>query len=393
MSLDWATLRSVAGMTDEIGVLSIYVTLDLHSRAEAAPKPWDVRLRQELAELREQVRAHRPREHWKALTARLDQLHLEIERLRDPAGPGQGRALFAQVAGDEVRTVTLQVPLVVRVVLDPNPYLRPLVEAWSCAGPAGAVSVSADGVKVADFRFELAEEILTIPYQAVVEQRELKGPAASVPGLAQHSAPQHDLYERREDDKLVRFLRTVGPRLADLAKRRGWEYLALTGDAALVQAVQEGLPPGLDADVVTLDHPVNSLPPPRLAATVAPALDEARRRRHLALAERASDAAKSASAGAAGLGETLGALQEGRVAHLLLAADGQWSGSRTPDGYLTPGQEVPPGADPASLTAEPHLDERMIELAFREGGEVTVLEPEAATPLADAGGIGAILRW
>ena len=35
----------------------------------------------------------------------------------------------------------------------------------------------------------------------------------------------------------------------------------------------------------------------------------------------------------------------------------------------------------------------MIELAFRDSADITILTGEAAAPLADAGGAGALLRW
>jgi Bacterial archaeo-eukaryotic release factor family 10 len=394
VSLGWATLRSLASMTDEVGILSIYVTLDPHYRVEVGVRPpWELRMRHRLGQLPDQLKEHGPREHWKALTRRLDALQPELTRLLGPTVTGQGRALFAGVASGEVRTVALQVPLMDRTVLEPDPYLRPLLAAWSTAGPAGAVSVSADEVRVVDLRFGLTEVVGTIRYEGGVEQRELKGPAPTGGGYFQRGAPQHDLFARREDDKLARHLRTVGPRLAGFVTDREWSYLALTGDAPLVQALRDGLPAQLPAEVVTLDHPVNSLPPAKLAATVAPALDEARRRRHRELAEQARDRAMSANAGACGLSETLGALQEGRVAHLLLDAGRQWSGSRADDGILVPDGEVPPGSDAAALRPEPHLGERMIELAFRDSARVTMLAPEAAAPLADADGIGALLRW
>jgi hypothetical protein len=392
VSLDWSTLRELASLTDPVGVLSIYVTLGPQERAEAGgSSPWELRMRHQLEQVRDRLKQAGAREPGRALSHRLEALGLDLERLLDPATSGQGRALFAGVADGQVRTVALQLPLGDRVVLEPRAYLRPLVAAWSNAGPAGGVSVSAAELRVVDLRLGLAEVVDTIRYEGGGEQRQLKGPAS--PALPQRSAPQHDLYQRREGDKLLRFLRATGPRLAELVARRKWEDLALTGEAALVHAVQEGLPPALPAEVVTLDHPVTSLPAGKLAGTVAPALAQARQRRHRELAERARSNALSANAGACGLGETLGALQEGRVAHLLLDTDRQWPGSRTPDGFLTPDREVPPGLDPAELSPEPHLGERMIELAFRDRAQVTMLDPAAVAPLADADGVGAILRW
>src|SRR5690606_42151852 len=72
--------------------------------------------------------------------------------------------------------------------------------------------------------------------------------------------------------------------------------------------------------------------------------------------------------GAYGLSETLGALQQGQVAHLLLGADGQWRGNVAPNGMLAPENEVPPGTDPESLVPEPYLrsEEHTSELQSRE---------------------------
>src|SRR5690606_27936035 len=300
--------------------------------------------------------------------------------------------MFATVAGGAVHHVSLQVPLVDRVVCEPRAYVRPLVAAWSTAGPVGVVAVSADEVRIMDMRLGAAEMLATMPYQSPAEQPELKGPPPAtfgVPGVQARGSgavvhilgtgTQRDLYERREDDKLLRGLRTVGPRVDDCAKEREWSHVALTGEANRVQAVREGLPQTTPAEVVELDA-VAPAPPARLAATVEPALAEARLRRHRALAERVRDHAMSANNGTFGLGDTLNALQEGRVAHLLLTADRRWSGSRSPEGLLTPEGEVPVGADPATLTPEPHLGERMIELALDSSAEVTILDPAAAEP-------------
>lgn len=394
MPIDWTTLRSTASMSDEVGILSVYLTLDPQRRAESTPKsPWDLHLRHELDRMRERFREHAPRAHQQALTERLKALSMELERLRDPAAPGQGRALFAGVASGEVQTVSLQVPLVNRAVLEARPHLRPLLSAWSIAGPAGAAAVSADDVRMVDLRFGWTEEVAVSRYANQIEQRELKGPAGDNPALAQHSASQHDLYERREEEKLHRFLRTVGQHLAEQADDRGWQHLALTGDSHLVQAVAEGLPPRWADEAVALSHPVSQLTAPKLAATVEPALAAARQRHRHALAAKAYESAMSANAGAYGLGETLEALQQSRVAHLLLAGDGDWAGNRAPDGWLVPEGEVPPGAEPQTMTPEPDLAERMIELALSHGAEVTVLTPDDAAPLADADGVGALLRW
>lgn len=395
MPLSWATLVSLGAMADDVGVLSIYVTVDPYGRSEAAPRaPWEVRLRNQLAEVEQRLREDGPREHYMALSARLEQLRPDLERLLDPTAPGLGRALFTGVADGEVRTVSLQMPLGDRVVLEPDAYIRPLVDAWSQAGPAGAVAVGADGVRVIDLRFGWSDEVAAMRPPDLPEQPELKGPpAAANPAIPLPAAAQRDLYERREEDKLLRFLRTLGPELDRHAHDRAWEHLVVTGDARTVQAVTDGLPQSWKDRVVTLGHPVATLTVPKIVSTVMPALDDARRRHHLDLVRRAHDLAMSRGAGSWGLGDTLNALQQGRVDHLLLAVDGQWTGSRTPDGRFVPEGEVPPGVTADQLTTEPHLGERMIELALASGAKVTAVEPDGDGLLEQAGGVAALLRW
>lgn len=394
VSFDWTTLRSLATMTDPIGVLSLYATADPH---DESPQPaWRARARTELKRLRENARQHGPREYYAAVSFRLDALNDDVEALLDSRTTGLGRALFAAISNGQVEWFTLQVPLTDHVTLAPTAQLRPLVSAWSAAGPAGAVAVSADEAHVVDLRLGIATEVATIGHpDDLADRRELTGKGhATVTTTYHSSASHHDLFDQREEDRLLRYLHTLGGEIADHAKNHRWECIVVTGEAKHVNAVAGRLPHSLAAAVVTLPHTVAGHAAHKLAAAVQPAVEASREERHLRLAERARDAALSTSeAGSCGLATTLAALQERRVAHLLLAADRSWSGMRAPDGTLTSDTDVPPGVDPDALVPEPGLDERMIELAIRDGAEVSILDSEAAAPLADPDGIGALLRW
>jgi hypothetical protein len=242
----------------------------------------------------------------------------------------------------------------------------------------------------------MATEVATIAHpDDLADRRELTGRGhATVTTTYHSSASHHDLFEQRAEDRLLRYLHSLGGEIADHAKNHRWECIVITGEAKYVNAVVGGLPSNLAATVIALPHTVAGHAPHKLAAAVQPAVEASRAERHLRLAERIRDAALSTSeAGSCGLAPTLAALQEGRVAHLLLAADRSWTGMRAPDGTLTSETDVPPGVDPDTLVAEPGLDERMIELAIRDGAEVSILDSEAAAPLADHDGIGALLRW
>lgn len=395
VSFDWTTLRSLATMTDQVGVLSLYATADPHD--ESAQPAWRARVRTELKRLREQARQSESRDYYTALSSRLDELDSDVEALLDSRTTGLGRALFAPINDGRVERFTLQVPLTDQVALAPAAQLRPLISAWSAAGPAGAVAVSIDEIRIVDLRLGHTNDVETIPHpDDVADRRELTGKGhATVTTTYHSSASHHDLFEQRAQDRLLRHLHSLGGAIAAHAKNYGWECIAFTGETKYVHAVADGLPPHLDATVVTLPHTVTGHSAHKLAAAVQPALAEARVQRLLQLAQRVCDAAFSTNseAGACGLASTLAALQEGRVAHLLLAADGAWTGMRAPDGTLTSETDLPPTVDPARLVPELRLDERMIELAIRDGAEVSMLDATAAAPLADNDGVGALLRW
>jgi hypothetical protein len=395
MSLDWTTLRGLAEMTDHIGVLSLYATADPHD--ETSQPAWRLRARTELKKLREQAKKAGSREYYTAVSSRLDSLDQDVEMMLDSRTQGLGRALFAAISNGQVERITLQVPLDDQVKLAPTAQLRPLVTAWSAAAPAGCIAVAADEVRVIDLRLGLVHEIETIPHpEDLADRRELTGKGHATVSTTHHSsASHHDLFDRREEDRLLRYLHSLGPSVAKHAREQGWECIVVTGETKYVAAVTENLPANLSAELAKLPHTITALTPPKLASVVEPALAEARAARNLQLAQRTRDAGLSANSdgGACGLRPTLAALQEGRVAHLLMAHDGTWTGSRNRDGVFFDEFEVPRDASAADLTPEPRLDERMIEMAFREGAAVTILDDTAATPLSDTDGIGAILRW
>jgi hypothetical protein len=376
-------------MTDDVGVLSFYTTADPHE--EGGRPAWQTRARTCLRQLPEQVKAQRSRGDWLAVKARLDSLSAEFEQVLNVRSPGIGRALFAPVSDSAAEVISVQVPLVDKVEIAPMAQLRPLVAAWSAAGPAGAISVGPDEVRVIELRLGRAEHVATIEHpDDPADRRDMKGPAHGSPAMTQQSNPQIDRFDGREEYRLHRYLRTLGHTIVQLASESAWEYLAITGDISLAQALAGGLPHAFQPEVVLLPHPVSSTTTThQLAELVKPALANARHQRDQRLAKQARDAALASNMGpgAIGLSPTLGALQQGQVANLLMSHNGTWTGVRTSDGTLIAGHDQSNG-----FVSEPHLDEHMIMMAVHYGATVTIMDDTDAAPLGDER-IGAILRW
>lgn len=392
MASDQTFLRDLVAMKDESGVLSLYTTADPREEASARPA-WGIRLRNELSAIREQVsvgrdghdgRDRHDKERGTAVLARLESLEPDIRELVDAAESGIGRALFAAVGTDDVRKISLQVPIEDCAVLDSTAYIRPLVTAMATSAPAGLVLVSRDGLRLIDFRYGVAEEVEQSAFDLDTEDwRPMRGPGPG--GTNQSSSTQVDRFERRIDDNLRRFLHQSAPEIAQKAVTRGWTDLLLIGAVELTEILADALRP---MDVVQVDTIVDNLPPTEVAKRVAGDLSATRDRRDGALVTRALDAAKSGGKGSLGLNQTLALLNAGRVDHLLLEESAQWGGFRGQDGYL---YDQPQAASPAD--PEPDLGERMIEAALDSSATVTILTTQAAGPLAPYDGVAALLRW
>ncbi|NBE96758.1 hypothetical protein FE391_09870 [Nonomuraea sp. KC401] len=363
MVFDQADLRELAAFGDEVGVLSLYTTM------EPGTQSGRTRLRNEIAALRQELAAGSDQERARLVDLRLDLLEPRITELLDPAGPGLGRALFAQVAGEEVRNAWVQLPVGVLAVLKEHAYLLPLVTAVQADKPAGVVRVGRDGVRLFDCRYGLADELEPVGFDLATAGSSRE---ATLPGLSRRGI-HPDRFDQRVEEHLTRFLRESAPHVAGQARRLGWETLLLVGDPRDTSVLREALP--AEREIVQVDAVLDpALSPSEVLEFVRPTLDEVRARHDAALAVRARDLALSGGNGAVGLDDILSLLRQGRVEHLLLDPAGGWN------------------ADPVAVAPE-ELEEEMFELAFEHGGDVTVLETRAAEELAEAGGVAAMLRW
>jgi hypothetical protein len=382
----------VRGLRDPIGVLSVYVDAD--PREQAAQRPaWVVAVENGLRDVRERVKANGDHARWRAVFERLDALEPELSALVDPRRAGRGRALFATIEGGELRTVGLHVPLGNRVALDEIPHLSPLVAALDRGRPVGILVATQADVRVLEQRLGVVEELMALSLEPdTSEWREMKGPAAANPALAQHAAPQRDLFERRLEEHRLRALDLVSRRLGELAESRGWERALAAGERRVADRLAEALA-GPRLEVRVVDKNVHGLGPIEVGDALAAELAEELLRREEQLVARVLDSALSGNAGALGVADVLSALEEGRVAHLLVAENGSPAGARTGDGRLLPAGVVPPGVDPSELVPVQALVEHMVERALATDASVTVLSPAAAEPLAGSEGVAALLRW
>jgi len=381
---DQAFLRELVSMKDEVGVVSLYTSTD--PKEEASNKPaWEIRLRNELSAMRDQVNSWTDRDLRLGVLARLEELEPDIQQLVDATESGIGRALYAPLSGGEVRRISLQVPFRECAVMEPTAYVRPLVDAMATSAPAGLVVVSRDRVRLIDYRYgtakDVAESILDPENGTWTPMRDV------APGEKAHEVSTHfDQHKRRDDDNLRRFLHGIAPEVRHRATELAWKDVLLLGDAVLIEILGSVM---LPMKTVQVDSIVDTVPAPEVAKHVAAELAATRERRDAALIAQVQDAALSGGKGSLGLSKTLAMLKEGRVDHLLLDESGHWSGERG-DGVYLYYDQTPQAMDVEHV---PDLGECMIELAVDTDALVTILGAEAAQPLASHDGVAALLRW
>ncbi len=392
-ALQGATFGEVAELRDDLGVLSIYVDTGAEG-GERSTRAGEIALRGALADLRETVHAEGPRERRMAVDGLIEGLNGDLVALTDPARSGRARALFVGVSGGEPLTVSSRHHMGTGVTLASTPHLMPLLPALEAEQPFGVIAVSGHGIRALDMVGGDAVDAAWMEFDFEADEwRRMAGPASANPANARTTASQQDLFRRRvEAHRRQGVAEAVAP-LAALARAVGWTRVLLAGEPTRLAPLADGWPDDGPALVVTGDRLVDTESAEDARRRAEPVLTEERRREQRDLVQRALDAALGGAAGAAGPADVIGALQEGRVDHLLIDADLRRPGSVTSDGRLVPEAEVPAGVNPADLVPEDDLSDRVVQRALATDASITALEGAARDLVSDHGGIAALLRW
>jgi hypothetical protein len=348
------------------GVLSIYLGLDPADRGEA----WRIELRNGLDAAIEGAVDARQRRMLEATADRVG------ERLAEDAARGEGRAriAFVEVSPKHGRELwrTLQLaPRRTEVVHAARPYLRPLLAMLDEGAARGAAVLSAERVRLLEWSLGRVEELEDWGLELFsLDWRERKAQRVSHPTRAQWTASSgRDQFAQRLDANRGRFLREVGRLVAARARDRRWRELVAIGDAELCPHFADGL--GNATELHRVDGDLIAAPTGEILERLDHEVERLNRARELALLERALAAAHAEGLhGALGARQTLQALEQGRVAHLLIDAERDQPG----DGGLP-------------------LAERMIGMALETGAEVTPVEGTAAERLNRHDGVAALLRY
>jgi hypothetical protein len=396
MSLDQDTIRDLLDFSDEGGVLSFYVG---HTPAQAAdPQPTaPIEIRNQIKALKADLAA-RDGDVARRVENRLSRIGPDLDRLLDPHAHGRGRALFVGVGSGRTETVSLQIPFTERVIHHDGAYVRPLVAAHDEGRPAGIVNVSHDRARLFDWAIGEVEELAVHEFEVEddVMARGKAGPSVGNVAHPWQGRADRDSFIDRIDENRNRFVKATLDEIGELAEKRGWDRVVVSGAPKLrdeaASALRQSLSNG--THVLVADHNLEEASPHVVADQTWSLLRSVHRDREVALVDAAIERGLGGHAGAVGLRRVCDALNEGRVQHLLFPADLELEGYLSDEGTVHPRVEgAMAQSEQVHLRREPLFVERLIEKAVATSATVTPVDPELAGPLHEHEGVAALLRW
>lgn len=395
MTIDEKLLQNLLGFGDEVGVLSFYVGFTPDQAADPQPRA-PIEMRNRIKDLRARIKEEESREHAAAIASRLDELEKsDLEGLLDPKAHGRGRAMFVAVSDGRSEHVSLQMPFAERIIFADTPYVRPLVAAYDEGRPAGLLIAHQRDARLLEWAVGEAEELLTRELELTDAQlADIKsGPTPDNPRMSGSGRVDRGAFEARIDENRNRFLSGFVDEVDEIARDRGWDRIVIAGTPKVRDVVHASYPSNNGRRVLLADFNWEQTPAHQVADEAWHTLRSVHRQRELELVDAAKDRALSGGAGALGLEDTLDALNQGRVEHLLYQTNLEVEGYRSSEGTLHVSPDGPEAEAGFEMRREPLLVERMIERVMETSGKVTPVDEEAAGALGEYGGVGALLRW
>jgi hypothetical protein len=249
-----------------------------------------------------------------------------------------------------------------------EPMVAPLVCVAERSGARGVAIVSAERVRLLEWRsgrLELLEAWELSVFSR--DWRERKAQRVADPARAQGvSASGRDQYDERLAENRQHFLGECRRLALGVATRRGWSELLAFGAGQHVEVFAEGGESSSTPIAIASDADLISTPSGELERHVGKAVEAADRQREHDLVHRALEEARGGRRGTAGPQETLVALDEGRVEHLIVDAD---------------------------LAIRSSSIERYVRRALASAADISTVSGEAAELLSEVEGVAALLRY
>lgn len=375
-------LRQLATAEPKRLLISVHARTDPRDPANTGSAPaWLTELRNGLRAISERLESGDDRDIRLAFRTLRERIERELTDLT-PAERARSVAWFFDLDEGSDR-FSLQLPLRRgRIVADTKPFVSPLVDIADRGAPTGVILVGGDLVRLVHIEQAEATEPENSSFAlSLGDWRPFGGSAGGSPARGTQVTSHEEQYQARVEAQRDRLFATAAVETGMRLEALGWERIVLLAEGQVASRFREALPPNVRERLIAeADLNLVGEEPTVIADTVEPLIEVAWRRRTRALAALAHERASGGGAATLGPQETLGALAEGRVDHLLIDPDHDFSAAA--------GMIPPSIGGPAEM-----LGERAVEWAIATAARVTVLAGDTSATLRDAGGIAALLRY
>jgi len=373
-SPDAGALEQLLHWRPRHGLISLYISIDPGDRSDA----WRTVVRKGLSQA---VRTGgRDRHELRgALKATADRIQRGLAEGR--TGQHRGLIGFVEVAtaqGEEHWFATQIALSRTEVGLGSVPRVHRLLELLDDGAPLGVATVSSERIRLLDWRLGHIERLHA--WRLAFFAGDWKEQKAQRPRDPAHgeavSSSGRDQYDQRLEATRERFAARAGRLARAEARGRRWRRVLVFGDQRYSRKFCDGLGKAIEVTHIKLDliaEPISSIE--RRVEEILPSLN---RDRETALVSRIKELAYAEGRSSLGVQETMQALEEGRVQHLVYDAGR--------------GYEAGDSAAPRGLGGPPAI-EHMVKLALSTGAAITPVEAESASGLAEQEGVAALLRY
>lgn len=374
-------LRELAVLRpDGARVLSVFLNLDPAEFAEPPARASEIR--SVLDQARRSARAAEDgldHEAKKALRADLERVESFLESF-SPKG-AHGLVVYACGAIDLFEAIRLPRPVDTRAVIDDSPFIEPLAELVGLGSWFVVLVNRQTGRMFIGDRERLDEA------DAIVDD---------VHGQHKQGGRSQARYQRSVDEDVQDHLRNVAEAAFEHFKRAPFDHLLLGGpsetladfEPKLHAYLQERLAGRIEVDVENSNVD-------EVYAAAYPRIVEHERARERQALDRLREGVSTGGRGVAGLEHVLEALNERRVAILLLEPGAEAPGCTCPQcGLVWPLDGGACPADGTALDCRSNVVESAVELALVQRAEVLVIRDEDhQRELQSHGEIAAVLRF
>ncbi|MDP7032916.1 MAG: Vms1/Ankzf1 family peptidyl-tRNA hydrolase [Planctomycetota bacterium] len=292
----------------------------------------------------------------------------------------RGLAIFCSAERSFFRAFQLSVRLPNRFIVDETPHIAPLAQLVENHQHHLVVLLDSHHAR-----------ILGIYFWRVIEEKRLE---EEIPGKVKVGGWSQPRFQRHRRDQVQHFLKEVADQLEKSFRKDSPDNIILLGQGRIMAEFRKLLPRFLDDKVLIVDSMDITTSSQDVVRRLRPLLEEEKARSHQEVQSQLLHRVREDYLAVGGVGETLGALQEGRVDALILASQSGHMGVRCRGcGFLFEKGDQGDCLFCKEELEDVDLTERMVEMAEKGRSAVEFIQNPEPRFLEAMDGVGAFLKY